>query len=58
MGINFCGHFSMVGTIVVGFAKYASYGGLIFLDKKHTTNLTKNCIPQNRVESGSHLLTH
>ena len=27
-GINFCGHGSMVGTIV-GFAKYASYCGLI-----------------------------
>ena len=28
-GINFCGHGSMVGTIVVGFAKYASYCGLV-----------------------------
>ena len=32
-GINFCGHGSMVDTIVVGFAKYASYCGLIFMDR-------------------------
>ena len=37
-GINFCGNGSMVGIITVGFAKYASYCGLIFVDKR---------IPQN-----------
>ena len=30
-GINFCGHGGLVGTIVVGFAKYASYCGLLFV---------------------------
>ena len=34
--INFCGHGGVVGTIIVGFAKYASYCGLIFVDKRHT----------------------
>ena len=34
---NFCGNGSMVGTIVVGFAKYVSCCGLIFMDKRHTT---------------------
>ena len=29
----FRGHGSVVGTIAVGFAKYASYCGLIFMDK-------------------------
>ena len=38
-GINFCGHCNIVGTTVVGFAKYASYCGLIFVDRG---------IPQNR----------
>ena len=28
-GINFCRHGGMAGKIVVGFAKYASYCGLI-----------------------------
>ena len=32
-GINFCRYCSMVGTIVVGFAKYVNYCGLIFMDK-------------------------
>ena len=32
-GINFRGHGSMVGTIIVRFAKYASYCGLIFVDR-------------------------
>ena len=31
--INFCGHGGMVGTIVVGFVKYASYCGLNFVDR-------------------------
>ena len=31
--INFCDHGSMVGTIIVGFAKYASYCGLIVMDR-------------------------
>ena len=29
-GINICGHVGVVGTIVVGFAKYASYCESIF----------------------------
>ena len=32
-GINFCGHGGVVRTIIVGFAKYASYWGLIFMDR-------------------------
>ena len=40
-GINFCGHSGVVGTIVVRFAKYTSYCGLIFVDKRHTTKSTK-----------------
>ena len=36
----------MVGTIVVGFAKYASYCGLIFVDKRHTTKSMKIFTPQ------------
>ena len=44
--INFCGRDSMVGTIVVRFAKYASYCGLIFVDKRHTTKFTKIYTPQ------------
>ena len=40
-GINFRSHGNMVGTIVVGFAKYASYCELIFVDKRHTTKFTK-----------------
>ena len=40
-GINFRGHGSVVGMTVVGFAKYASYCGLIFVDKRHTTKSTK-----------------
>ena len=35
--INFHGYGSVVGTIIVRFAKYASYYGLIFVDKRHTT---------------------
>ena len=31
----------MSGTIVVRFAKYASYYGLIFMDKRHTMNPRK-----------------
>ena len=34
---NFHGYGSVVGTTVIGFAKYASYCGLIFADKRHTT---------------------
>ena len=37
-GINFCGHGSVVGTIIVRFAEYASYYGLILVDIR---------IPQN-----------
>ena len=40
-GTNFHGHGGVVGTIVVGFAKYASYYGLIFVDKRHTTKSMK-----------------
>ena len=47
LGINFCGHGGVVGTIVVGFAKYASYFGLIFVDKRHTTKSMKFYMPQN-----------
>ena len=43
--INFCGYGGMVGTIV-GFAKYASYCGLIFVAKRHTTKSTKVYTPQ------------
>ena len=38
-GINFCGNGGVVGTTVVGFAKYASYCGLIVVDKRHTTKI-------------------
>ena len=44
--INFHGHGGMVGTIVVRFAKYASYCGLIFVDKRHTMKSTKNYTPR------------
>ena len=40
-GTNFCGHGGVVGTIAIGFAKYASYCGLIFVDKRHTMKSTK-----------------
>ena len=40
-GIYFCCHGSVVGTIIVQFAKYASYCGLIFMDKRHTMKFTK-----------------
>ena len=43
-GINFRGHGGMAGTIV-GFAKHASYCGLIFVDKRHTTKSMKISIP-------------
>ena len=41
-GINFCGHGSMVGTIIVRFAKHASYCGLIFMDNTHNRHTTKS----------------
>ena len=44
--INFRGHGGMVGTIVVGFAKYATYCELTFMNKRHTTKSTKIYIPQ------------
>ena len=44
--VNFRGHGGMVGTIVVGFAKYASYCGLIFVDKRRTMKFMKIFIPQ------------
>ena len=44
-GINFRGHGGMVGTIIVRFAKYTSYCGLIFVDKRHTMKSTKIYIP-------------
>ena len=37
--INFCGHGGVVGTIIVGFAKHASYCGLIFVDRGIPQNL-------------------
>ena len=40
-GINFCGHGSMVGTIIVRFAMYASYCELIFVDKRRAMKSTK-----------------
>ena len=46
LGINFRGHGQVVGTIVVGFAKYASYCGLIFMDKRHATKSMKIYTPQ------------
>ena len=45
-GINFRGYGSVAGTIIVRFAKYASYCGLIFVDKRHTTKFTKIYTPQ------------
>ena len=45
-GIKFCGHGSMVGTIIVRFAKYASYCGLILVDKRHITKSMKIYTPQ------------
>ena len=42
-GINFRGHDSVVGTIVVGSAKYARYCGLIFVDRGIPRNL-RQCI--------------
>ena len=45
-GINFRSHHSVVGIIIiVGFAKYASYCGLIFVDKRHTMKSTKIYTP-------------
>ena len=44
-GINFHGFGGVVDTIVVEFAKYASYCGLIFIDKRHTTKSTKIYAP-------------
>ena len=35
-GINFRDYGGAIGTIIVRFAKYASYCGLIFVDKRHT----------------------
>ena len=43
-GTNFHGHGGMVGTIV-RFVKYASYCGLIFVDKRHTKKSTKIYTP-------------
>ena len=40
-GINFCGHGGEVGTIIVETAKYASYCGLIFVDKRYSTKSMK-----------------
>ena len=37
---------SVMGTIIAGFAKYASYCGLIFMDKRHTMKSMKFYIPQ------------
>ena len=45
--INFCGYGGMVVTIIVRFAKYASYCGLIFVDKRHTAKSTKIHTPRN-----------
>ena len=43
IGKKICGVliFVVMGTIVVRFAKYARYCGLIFVDKRHTTKSTK-----------------
>ena len=45
-GIKFHGHGYVVGTIIAGFAKYASYCGLVFMDKRHTMKSTKFYTPQ------------
>ena len=45
-GINFRGHGGVVDTFIVGFAKYASYCGLIFMNKRHTTKSTKIYTPR------------
>ena len=42
--INFCSHGSVVSTIV-RIAKYASYCGLIFVDKRHTMKSMKVYTP-------------
>ena len=44
-GINFHGHGCVVGTIFVKF-EYASYCGLIFMDKNHTTKSMKIYTPR------------
>ena len=40
------GHGGLVGTIVIGFAKYPGYCGLIFLYKRYTTKSMKIYAPQ------------
>ena len=45
----------MVDTIIVGFAKYASYCGLIFIDKRHTTKFTKIYTPQKFIHLWYHV---
>ena len=44
-GINFHSHGNIVGRIIIGLAKYASYCGLIFVDKRHTMKSTKIYTP-------------
>ena len=44
--MNFRGHDGMVDAVVVGFTKYASYCGLIFVDKRHTMKSTKIYAPR------------
>ena len=46
MSINNRGHGSLVGKIVIRFAKYASYCGLIFVDKRYTMKSTKIYTPR------------
>ena len=55
VGINFCGYGSMEGTIVVEFAKYASYCGLIFVDKRHTIKSMKIYKSKNFHTYGKHI---
>ena len=52
-GINFCGHVGVVGIIIVGFAKYASYGGLIFVDRGISQNPQKFIYLENFYTHGS-----
>ena len=45
-GINFRGHGDVVDMIIVRFAKYASYCGIIFVDKRRTMKSMKIYTPQ------------
>ena len=55
IGKKICGvliFVAMVGTIIVGFAKYASYCGLIFVDRGIPQNLYTSKISTHMVTLG------